>query len=84
MRFEWDEEKNRSNIRKHGVSFKTAARIFDGPCLTWIDDRQAYAQERRIKYRDGRERSDLDGRAHAKGGADSVDLRSSRVAQRKG
>ncbi len=48
MRLEWDEEKNRSNIRKHGVSFETAARIFDGPYLTWIDDREANGEERSI------------------------------------
>ena len=28
MIFEYDEEKNRKNIEKHGISFKTAARIF--------------------------------------------------------
>ena len=26
--FVWDEEKNRSNIKKHGVDFKTAALVF--------------------------------------------------------
>ena len=28
MLFEYDEEKNRKNIEKHGISFVTAARIF--------------------------------------------------------
>lgn len=28
MIFEYDEQKNRINIEKHGISFKTAARIF--------------------------------------------------------
>ncbi|MCD7882905.1 MAG: BrnT family toxin [Lachnospiraceae bacterium] len=28
IRFEYDEEKNKTNIRKHGISFKTAARVF--------------------------------------------------------
>ena len=28
MIFEYDDEKNRKNIEKHGISFKTAARIF--------------------------------------------------------
>ncbi|MBR3723425.1 MAG: BrnT family toxin, partial [Selenomonadaceae bacterium] len=27
--FEWDENKNRINIKKHGISFKYAARVFD-------------------------------------------------------
>ena len=29
--FEWDEEKNRSNQEKHGVSFETAQAAFDDP-----------------------------------------------------
>ena len=28
LRFEWDEAKNRSNIRKHGVSFEEAQTVF--------------------------------------------------------
>lgn len=28
MLFEYDEEKNRKNIEKHGISFMVAARIF--------------------------------------------------------
>lgn len=28
LRFEWDEAKNRSNIRKHGVSFQEAQMVF--------------------------------------------------------
>ena len=28
MRFEWDENKNKDNIKKHGVSFEEAASIF--------------------------------------------------------
>ncbi|MEO4043273.1 BrnT family toxin [Hoeflea sp. CAU 1731] len=30
MEFEWDEDKNRRNIAKHGVSFEQAQKIFDG------------------------------------------------------
>jgi uncharacterized DUF497 family protein len=29
--FEWDEEKNAKNIRKHGVSFKMAEKVFYDP-----------------------------------------------------
>ncbi|SFM57105.1 hypothetical protein SAMN05216573_102600 [Bradyrhizobium sp. Rc3b] len=32
--FEWDPEKNASNLQKHGLSFKEAALIFSGPVLT--------------------------------------------------
>ena len=28
LRFEWDEDKNRSNLKKHGVSFEEAATVF--------------------------------------------------------
>jgi hypothetical protein len=31
MRFEWDEGKNRTNLRKHGVRFETAVLVFDDP-----------------------------------------------------
>ena len=31
MPFEWDEEKNRKNRKKHGVGFETAALVFDDP-----------------------------------------------------
>ena len=37
-RFEWDEDKNRANRRKHGISFEEAATIFDGPVLSLEDD----------------------------------------------
>lgn len=28
MEFEWDEEKNKKNIKNHGIDFETAARVF--------------------------------------------------------
>jgi uncharacterized DUF497 family protein len=31
MRFDWDEAKNRANIRKHGFNLADAAEMFDGP-----------------------------------------------------
>ncbi|GLQ12348.1 membrane protein [Devosia yakushimensis] len=31
MEFEWDEDKNRSNKLKHGISFEAAIEIFDDP-----------------------------------------------------
>jgi uncharacterized protein len=30
-RFEWDDAKNRSNLRKHGIDFETACCVFDDP-----------------------------------------------------
>lgn len=46
MRFEWDEEKNRENILKHGLDFADAGEIFDAPMLTNLDSRQDYGEER--------------------------------------
>lgn len=31
MLFEWDEEKNKRNIKIHGIDFETAARVFADP-----------------------------------------------------
>ena len=28
MIFEWDEEKNKANVKKHGIDFETAAHVF--------------------------------------------------------
>jgi uncharacterized DUF497 family protein len=38
LRFEWDERKNRSNIRKHGVSFAEAETVFLDENALLIDD----------------------------------------------
>jgi uncharacterized DUF497 family protein len=46
--YEWDDVKNARNIAKHGVSFAVARRIFDGPVLTAIDDREDYGEVREI------------------------------------
>lgn len=46
MQFEWDDSKNRSNIRKHGVSFETACRVFDDPFHLSIQDRIENGEER--------------------------------------
>ncbi len=48
MKFEWDETKNQANIRKHGVSFEIPKRIFEGPVLTWLDNRMDYGEDRYI------------------------------------
>lgn len=46
--FEWDEQKNRANVAKHGISFEEAALIFRGLTLTEIDTRQEYGEIREI------------------------------------
>jgi uncharacterized DUF497 family protein len=46
MQFEWDEQKNLANIRKHGFSFADAWEIFDAPMLVDLDDRRNYGEDR--------------------------------------
>lgn len=48
MRFEWDEAKNRINIRKHGIDFEDAVDIFNHPMLTALDRREDYGEDRWI------------------------------------
>jgi uncharacterized DUF497 family protein len=36
-KFEWDEDKNKSNLAKHGISFEEASAIFEGPVLSQVD-----------------------------------------------
>ncbi len=44
--FEWDEAKNRANIRKHGFDFAWAEQLFRGPLLVRPDTREDYGEER--------------------------------------
>jgi len=46
MRFEWDEEKNRGNIRKHKLDFVDAWKVFVRPLLRTLDDRKDYGEDR--------------------------------------
>ena len=46
MDFEWDEAKNRANIRKHGLDFRDATQVFDGAMLVEPDIRADYGEER--------------------------------------
>jgi hypothetical protein len=48
MRFEWDDEKNAINIKKHGIDFEDAKDIFKHPMLAWEDTRDSYDEERWI------------------------------------
>jgi uncharacterized DUF497 family protein len=38
MEFEWDEEKARANLTKHGVSFEEAKTVFDDPLFVDVYD----------------------------------------------
>jgi uncharacterized DUF497 family protein len=47
MNFDWDNNKNQSNVIKHGISFEEAIAIFDDPkILTFEDVRFNYEETR--------------------------------------
>ncbi|GAA0243860.1 BrnT family toxin [Rhodanobacter caeni] len=47
MDFEWDDAKAALNLRKHGIAFEEAARVFLDPGrVDMIDDREEYGEER--------------------------------------
>ena len=48
MRVEWDEAKNRRNIRKHGIDFADVEEMLNHPLLTRQDDRYDYGEPRWI------------------------------------
>ena len=49
MVFEWDSEKNKSNIDKHGISFEQAQEIFYDPLhISILDEQFQYFEERWI------------------------------------
>jgi len=46
MIYSWDENKNRRNVKEHGISFEDAKRIFEGPTVERVDDRFDYGEVR--------------------------------------
>ena len=46
MKFEWDETKNRANIRKHGLDFADAEEMFRGALLVRPDTAEDYGEQR--------------------------------------
>jgi uncharacterized DUF497 family protein len=45
-RFEWDDNKERVNRAKHGVSFETAMEVFQDPGLITRQDREVEGERR--------------------------------------
>ncbi len=45
MNFEWDEDKNKINLAKHGFNFHDASRIFKLPMIVELDAPEAYGEE---------------------------------------
>lgn len=46
MLYAWDEDKNRLNLKRHGIAFEDARRIFEGPTVERIDNRFDYGEIR--------------------------------------
>jgi len=47
LRFNWDPEKARSNVRKHGITFEEATTVFhDDKAVEFYDDKHSYWEDR--------------------------------------
>ena len=46
--FTWDETKRKSNLGKHGIDFRDAPAIFEGPLVTVEDTREDYDETRYV------------------------------------
>jgi uncharacterized DUF497 family protein len=46
MLFEWDERKRRANLKIHKLDFGDVPDVFDGPTVTYEDDRFRYGEQR--------------------------------------
>lgn len=49
MKFEWDEKKEKANIRFHGIDFRTAIQVFlDDNRIEYFDEKHSVDEERYI------------------------------------
>lgn len=48
--FEWDEQKEQSNIKKHGITFRMAATVFDDPLMVDLYD-EAHSTLEEVRYK---------------------------------
>jgi uncharacterized DUF497 family protein len=56
VKFDWDERKNRANIKKRHFDFADAEEVFDGPMYIAPDTREDYGEDRWIGIGDFRGR----------------------------
>lgn len=56
MQFEWDEDKNKANVKKHKLSFEDSKQLFENPLIINEDVRYEYKEKRIIGY------GEIDGR----------------------
>ncbi len=50
MKFDWDEAKNKTNIRERGLDFVDACEMFSAPMLVLPDTRKDYGEVRYIGF----------------------------------
>jgi uncharacterized protein len=50
LRFEWDEAKRLSNLRRHGIDFAELAEFFEGLTYDVSDDRYEYGEKRVVTF----------------------------------
>ena len=48
MKYEWDEVKNRLNIRNYGIDFMDVPSMFQHPMVMFLDQRKNYGEDRWI------------------------------------
>jgi uncharacterized DUF497 family protein len=48
MRYIWDEAKRKANLKKHGLDFADAEKVFVGPMVLFEDGRENYSEQRMI------------------------------------
>ena len=50
MRFEWDEARRRTNLRRHGFDFADSEQVFADATATIQDDRFDYGEDRVLTF----------------------------------
>lgn len=49
MRYEWDEDTDKKNRRKHGLPLEAGITVFDDPyCIDFQDTREVYDEDRYV------------------------------------
>jgi uncharacterized DUF497 family protein len=48
MNFTWHESKRKANLKKHGLDFADAEKVFAGPMAVFEDSRDDYGEQRMI------------------------------------
>ena len=81
--FEWDGQKNRANIIKHGISFEEAATVFYDPAGVLFDDPDHSAEEERFLIIGMSETLNLLIVSHCIRNGDAIRIISARKANKK-